>query len=112
MKTINPSTALNVTPAMIEAEEIRFDDLVRRGLRGHKAAVYEAAFELRARIIFAVTPIMEGCRDEAEDIADQVILDLLEGKVRGRRDKGRGMDAILRHADYLARAHVQEMHWR
>ena len=109
MNRVHTSAATAIacaTPA--EAAELALDDLLGEGLRGSESALHTAAYELRGRIIMDVSPILEAgdCEQDAEDVADDTLLDVLEGNVRARRGPGKAIAAVMRRAREIATDYV------
>ncbi len=117
MNSTNRSVAVPVTFATTtcEAATLALDELLGKGMRGSASALHAASYELRARLILEVWPLLEegGCEQDAEDIADDAILAVLEGRVRARRGPGQALAAVLRHARLLTEEHIEETkeHW-
>jgi hypothetical protein len=96
-----------------EEAVLELDDLVREACAGSDSALHVATYQLRARLVFEVTPWLEGTEVDPEDIADDVILEVLEGCVRARERRGDSLAAVIRRADTLARRHARlwRKHW-
>jgi DNA-directed RNA polymerase specialized sigma24 family protein len=115
MSSIDRSAAAPVLPVTFaatacEAAALALDDLLGRGMRGSASALHAASYELRGHLIMEVWPILEdvGCEQDAEDVADDVLLAVLEGHVRARRGPGEALAAVMRHARQLADDHVED----
>jgi len=112
MKANPRSVAVPVTFATTtcEAARLALDELLGKGMRGSASALHAASYELRGRLILEIWPILEtaGFEQDAEDLADDAILAVLEGRVRAPRIPGEALAAVMRHARQLAEDHIEE----
>jgi hypothetical protein len=112
MNSTNRSVAVPVTFATTscEAAVLALDELLGKGMRGSASALHAASYKLRARLILEVWPMLEeaGFEQDAEDIADDAILAVLEGRVRAPRGPGQALAAVLRHGRLLAEEHIED----
>jgi len=113
MNTTHAAAPVALFHTSSEEAVLELDDLVREACTGGESALHVATYQLRARLIFEVTPWLDGTEVDPEDIADDVIMDVLEGRVRARERRGDSLRAVLRRADALARrrAKLWKKHW-
>lgn len=89
---------------------VALDELLGEALRGSESALHVASYEMRGRLILDIWSILEpyGFEEDAEDLADDTLLAVLEGKVRARRGQGESIAAVMRKGRRLARQHLKE----
>jgi hypothetical protein len=113
MPTVHATAPVSLFHTSSEEAVLELDDLVREACAGSESALHVATYQLRARLIFEVTPWLDGTEVDPEDIADDVILEVLEGRVLARERRGESLAAVIRRADALARrrAKLWRKHW-
>ncbi len=94
----------------VDCPIVGLDELLREALRGSESALHVASYEMRGRLIMDLWSILEphGLEDDAEDVADETLLAVLEGEVRARRGPGEAFAAVMRMGRRLARRLIAE----
>ena len=80
----------------------QLEALIRLACKGDRNAAHVAIHLIRPHLVLRAAAHMPGCEEEAEDIAHEVLLAMLEGNVRLRRGPGQALGALLRLAGALA----------
>jgi hypothetical protein len=92
---------------------VDLDDHVRLACEGDRDAADVVARELRPRLIAKVIPVLGGrFEQDADEVVDDLLVAMLEGRVRPKRGRGEAVQTLLRMAVAYARRHTRDARTR
>ncbi len=100
-----PSTESPSTPQ----PPLDLDDHVRLACEGDRDAADVVARELRPRLVHKAAAALGGrLQQDADDVVHDLLVAMLEGRIRPKRGRGEAVQTLLRMAVAYARRHARE----
>ena len=85
------------------------DDHVRLACEGDRDAADVVARELRPRLVHKAASALGGrLQQDADDVVHDLLVAMLEGRIRPKRGRGEAVQTLLRMAVAYARRHARE----
>ena len=112
---MNHSHRSNATMATVPSVQsqpgppLDLDDHVRLACEGDRDAADVVARELRTRLVNKAAAALGGrLQQDADDVVHDLLVAMLEGRIRPKRGRGEAVQTLLRMAVAYARRHAHE----
>jgi DNA-directed RNA polymerase specialized sigma24 family protein len=105
------NAALRLVSSHQASADFDLDALTLRALEGDRAALDAIARELHPRLAHEARQVLASLgdhEDEAEDVAQDVFVAVLEGRIRAPRGRGEALAHLLRLTGVFARRRARD----
>jgi|HubBroStandDraft_2_1064218.scaffolds.fasta_scaffold1135005_1 DNA-directed RNA polymerase specialized sigma24 family protein len=112
MKTANKNSSIPVLHLVVSplAEQpFDLDEDIARAFDGDRDAMHAVARELHPRLVHEARQLLGELELEADDVVQDLLVGVLEGRVRPPRGRGEGVAHLLRMTGVFARKHARNV---
>jgi hypothetical protein len=100
---------LSLVSSPVVEREPTLDDHVRRAYEGDRDAADVVARELRPDLLHEVRFLLGDFEHHADDVVDDVLVAMLDGRIRPRKGPDEGVGTLMRAARLFARRYLREV---
>ncbi len=105
----NPTVVFASSTGTTAQRPLDLDDHVRLACEGDRDAANVVARELRTRLVNKAAAALGGrLQQDADDVVHDLLVAMLEGRIRPKRGRGEAVQTLFRMAVAYARRHARE----